>query len=190
MRSHVHDPYVVGVRLAFSRARSDVYRRLADGALDPLIALAVAAGIPVMITAAGRADVIGAVARTFPRGRFIVDHMGVHQSLDGTSSVDPLAGFDKVLGLASLDNVAVKITGAPTLSRAGYPFDDLRAPIRCLLDRFTPERVIWGSDYSRIRLSHTLDVALDWIRLADWLSDAEKEWMLGRALASVIALPG
>ena len=189
MRSYLEHQSVVGIRLAFSRATTDVYGRLDGGEFDSLFATAQAAKVAVMMTTANHAEVIGPVAERFPEARFVVDHLGLPQNLDGLVPEEPFAGFDKVLDLAPLHNVAVKLTGAPLLSRSGYPFEDLRTPMRRLLDGFTAKRVVWGSDYSRIRPYCSFNAALDWVRLGVWLSTEEKDWVLGRALAQLVRLP-
>jgi predicted TIM-barrel fold metal-dependent hydrolase len=54
-----------------------------------------------------------------------------------------------VLALARYPNIAVKVTGACTLSHRPFPFDDLWEPINRLVDAFGIQRCMWGTDWTR-----------------------------------------
>ena len=58
------------------------------------------------------------------------------QPFDPPAKPAPFADLPKLLELAAHDNVAVKITGACTLSHKPYPYDDLWDPLRRVFDAF------------------------------------------------------
>jgi L-fuconolactonase len=82
---------------------------------------------------------------------FVIDHLGVGFAppVLGNLPPDPFEHLPAVLELARLQNVHLKLTGAPALSRELFPFRDIWQPIHRILDAFGPSRVMWGSDYSR-----------------------------------------
>ena len=66
------------------------------------------------------------------------------------------------------------------MSAEEYPYRDLRPYARGLIDAFSPQRVMWASDYIPRRY------AVSWARslrhMIAWkeLSDDEAEWVFGR----------
>ena len=42
-------------------------------------------------------------------------------------------------------------------SREGYPFADTRPYVRALIEAFTPERCMWGSDWPFLRATERID---------------------------------
>jgi hypothetical protein len=50
----------------------------------------------------------------------------------------------QLLALAKHDNVAVKISGAGTLSHQGYPYPDIWDPLARIFDAFGFDRCMWG----------------------------------------------
>jgi Amidohydrolase len=59
------------------------------------------------------------------------------------------ADLPKLLALAARDNVAVKISGACTLSREPFPYKDLWDPLGRVFDAFSFDRCMWGTDWTR-----------------------------------------
>ncbi len=71
------------------------------------------------LTAVGLLRSIPDIARRYPNLQLLIDHLGLF-TLD--DQVDRLAMFPDLLALARFDNVAVKCTDAPSLSKEPYPF--------------------------------------------------------------------
>src|ERR687898_418982 len=59
------------------------------------------------------------------------------------------ADLPKVLQLAALRNVTIKITGACTLSHEPFPYRDIWAPLARIFDAFGLDRCMWGTDWTR-----------------------------------------
>lgn len=128
------------------------------------------------------------VARACPGTRFVLDHCGVGRvnwyvagaRLDEQQTAQR-DGWERMIGeLAELPNVACKISGvaesgAPVLE----PTADVLRPVvdRCI-DRFGPERVMFGSDWP---------VCLKAITIAKWV-EALKAITAGRGEAFARAL--
>jgi predicted TIM-barrel fold metal-dependent hydrolase len=91
-------------------------------------------------------------------------------------------GPPKVLALAGYPNVAIKITGACTLSHEMFPYKDIWAPVGRILDAFTLDRCMWGTDWTRAVKLLTYAEGIDAFRLADRLSDSDRaKLMVGTA---------
>jgi L-fuconolactonase len=137
--------------------REGRYRGLLDAAARHRMPVAVPAGR--LISQGGRGD----LERLFDLHGdvcFIIDHLGLLQPPSAPAADDPFELLPEVLALARHDNVVVKLTGAPTLSRLPFPFGDLWPHLHKLLAAFGVHRVMWGSDYTRLRMAAgTLDLA-------------------------------
>src|SRR6516165_9535906 len=55
----------------------------------------------------------------------------------------------KVLELAKRPNAVIKVSGACTLSREPYPFQDIWDPLACVFDAWGFDRCLWGTDWTR-----------------------------------------
>jgi L-fuconolactonase len=62
---------------------------------------------------------------------------------------EPWADLPLLLALAAYPNVRVKVSGACTLSRTGYPYEDIWEPVLRILDAFGLDRCMWGTDWTR-----------------------------------------
>ena len=61
----------------------------------------------------------------------------------------PFADLPKLLALGAHANIAVKISGACTLSHEPFPYKDLWDPLGRIFDAFGFERWLWGTDWTR-----------------------------------------
>jgi predicted TIM-barrel fold metal-dependent hydrolase len=121
------------------------------GRLEPVFAAAERHELPVFAMAMGVADVLAPVARAHPELNLIVDHLGVSSPPAMNRNPDPFSELPHVTALAEFPNVSVKITGATALSHSPYPHLDLWPHLHKLLDAFGAERLMWGSDFTRLR---------------------------------------
>jgi predicted TIM-barrel fold metal-dependent hydrolase len=124
--------------------------RLAGGRWEPTLAAAERAGIPVVLFAPLHMPLVAAVAAAHPELRLVVDHLGLPPPPAFPASRRFFDTIPQLLALARAPNVAVKLTGAPALSAAPYPFDDLWPVLHQILGAFGPDRVMWGSDFTRV----------------------------------------
>ena len=175
---------------------------LERGEFEPLFAAAERHGVPVFCWVPGRSHLLVPYIRKFPRLTFIVDHCGVGVApLRGrelpvtlvtsmtASRAERVTQLDPVLELAQYSNVALKWSHAPSLfSEEGYPFRDVLPLLRRAIDAFGVERIAWASDYTVAHeqhgeaWAHSLYYLLD----SDALTQAEKEWILGRSVRQLL----
>ena len=112
----------------------------------------------------------------------IIDHLGLQQPFEPPAPPEPFAGLPALLDLAQYDNIAVKITGACTLSHEPFPYNDLWDPLGRIFDAFGFDRCLWGTDWTRAvnLLSYKQGVAS--FRLTERLSDGERAALMGGTL--------
>jgi predicted TIM-barrel fold metal-dependent hydrolase len=101
---------------------------------------------------------------------------------------EAFAKLDDLLALARYEHVFVMVSSAPCFSNEDYPFRDLHPHLRRLYDAYGPRRMLWGSDLSRLKGTYRQCLELFRYEL-DFLSEDDKEWILGRALAEALNWP-
>jgi predicted TIM-barrel fold metal-dependent hydrolase len=117
--------------------------------------------------------------------KILIPHMGCPLDIRGPAA---FAGIEELLALARYPNVTVMVSSAPCFSNEAYPFRDVHPYLRRIYDVYGPRRMLWGADLSRLTGSYS--ECLDLFRHAlDFLSDDDKEWVLGRALAEALNWP-
>ena len=79
----------------------------------------------------------------------MIDHLGLPQPQEPPAPAEPFADLPKLLALAAYANVAVKISGACTLSHEPFPYNDLWDPLWRIFDAFGLDRCMWGTDWTR-----------------------------------------
>jgi predicted TIM-barrel fold metal-dependent hydrolase len=87
--------------------------------------------------------------------------------------------------LAVHDNVAVKITGACTLSHEPFPYNDIWDPLRRIFDAFGINRCMWGTDWTRAVSLLTYEQGIEAFRVTNRLSDSERAALLGETLRRI-----
>ncbi|MET0503318.1 MAG: amidohydrolase family protein [Candidatus Binatia bacterium] len=176
-------PHMLGIRMSFHQGRPKVW--LEDGTADWFWDDAERYDIPVMAFAPHAAWKLGEIAERHPGLRLIVDHMSLSSALRGK----PLDGaVDSLVKLARLKNVAVKVSALPCYVEEPYPFPTLHPLIRRVVDAFGPQRCFWGTDLSHLTSSYKQCLTLFTEELK-FLSDNDKEWILGRGIAEWLPWP-
>jgi len=176
-------PHMLGIRIAFHQGRPKVW--LEDGTADWFWDAAERYDVPVMAFAPHAVLKLGEVAERHPRLQLIVDHMGLSSALKGK----PLDGaVDNLLKLAPLKNVAVKVSALPCYVAEPYPFPSLHPLIRRVVEAFGPQRCFWGTDLSHLPCPYKHVVTLFTEQL-DFLSETDKEWIMGRGIAAWLNWP-
>ncbi len=145
--------------------------------------------VPIMLFVSGHVAEAGPVARAHPRLQLIIDHLGIRQPPWMKRDPEPFQDLPLLLELAQYPNIAVKISGVPALSRERYPYSDLWPHLLRIVDAFSPERLMWGTDITRVRSLHNYSEALDYLRYAKELSDGDKERLLGGTLRRILRWP-
>lgn len=178
------NPLVIGLRILV-RSDEDA-ARLRAGTWEPLLSACERSRLPVFFFAPLRFAELGEVARTHPELQLVIDHFGLPQPPSWQPSRDPWAPVSELLELSRYANVAIKWTAAPTLSVEPYPFPDLWPQLHAVLSSFGLERVMWGSDITRVAGMHTYKQAVDYLRTSDKLGDGEKALLLGGTLRTLL----
>src|SRR5262249_22586018 len=103
----------VGIRIFL---RDNASTDPADPAINRVLATAAQHWFPVNVACTGRLEQAGQLAARNPNTRMVIDHLGLPQPHEPPAATEPFADLTKLLALAQYDNVAVKISGACTLS--------------------------------------------------------------------------
>jgi predicted TIM-barrel fold metal-dependent hydrolase len=101
--------------------------------LPALLPLLAASDIPLLIDHCGRPD----------------PHAGLHQP-----------GFRALLELGRSGRCFVKLSGFAKFSHRPHPHEDAWPFVAALVDAFTLERCVWGSDWPYLRASERIDYGL------------------------------
>jgi predicted TIM-barrel fold metal-dependent hydrolase len=127
--------------------------------------------------------------KAHPDLQFVLDHLGLPQPTRIVRADNPpMRRLADVVRLAQYPNVAIKITGAPTLSEGLYPFVDLWPALHRIISAYGLQRTMWGSDWTRVK-SCTYAEGIDYIRLSNELSPSDKEWLFSRTLRRIFRWP-
>ena len=84
-----------------------------------------------------------------------------------------------MLTLAKLPHVAIKITGACTLSLEAFPYNDIWDPVCRMIDAFGIDRCLWGTDWTRAVKFLNYAQGVDAFRVTDRISDSDKAKLMG-----------
>ena len=166
-------PGMLGFRFTFNQSHQQSW--WTDGTVDWFWAAAEKAGTPVGLLAGGHLPALRRIAERHPGLRLLVDHYG--RDLSKITFDD----LPELLSLASLPNVAVKVSGAPSYSREGYPWRDTHEPTRRIIDAFGPSRAFWGTDITRMPCSYRQCVTM-FTEEMPWLTGGDRDLVMGRAL--------
>ena len=174
-------PGVVGARLMLVawEFESD------DPRPNGILAAGGQAGVPVNVMASNKLPLLRELARRNPNTQVVIDHVGLAQPMDPPAPPEPFADLDNVLAMAELDNVAIKISGACTLSHQPFPYPDIWEPLRRIFEAYGLERCLWGTDWTRAVNLLTYEQGVEAFRVTDQLSDSERSALMGGSLAKI-----
>jgi predicted TIM-barrel fold metal-dependent hydrolase len=176
-------PGMLGLRFTF---HTDLQKPwLTDGTADWLWPAAEKAGVPVMVFVPGSLPVVDGIAGKYPGLKLVIDHLAIWGDRRDEAAFEHLPDL---LKLAKRPNVAVKSSALPCYSTEPYPFRALHAPLHRIFDAFGPERVFWGTDWTRLPCSYRQAVTMFTEELA-WLKGADLEGVMGRGLSSWLGWP-
>ena len=172
----------VGIRLFL---RDNASTDPADPALNHVLAVAAKHSLPVNLACTGRLDQAGGMAARNSNTRLVIDHLGLPQPQVPPPPAEPFAALPQLLALAAHDNVAVKISGACTLSHQAFPYRDIWDPLGRIFDAFGFGRCLWGTDWTRAVNLLTYAQGVEAFRVTDRLSASEKAALMGETLAKI-----
>jgi predicted TIM-barrel fold metal-dependent hydrolase len=115
----------------------------------------------------------------------VIDHLGLPQPQEPPAPAEPFADLPKLLALAAYDNIAVKISGACTLSREPFPYKDLWDPLGRIFDAFGFDRCMWGTDWTRAVALLTYQQGVEAFRVTDRLSDSDRATLMAESLTRI-----
>ena len=172
---------VVGARvmLSFEELSPD------DPGVDRILEAGARAGVPVNVLCSGNIPLFREFARRHPNTQLVIDHVGLAQPFDPPPPAEPWADLDNVLSLAQFEHVAIKISGACTLSHEPFPYADIWAPLSRLFEAFGFERCMWGTDWTRAVNLLTFEQGVEAFRVTDQLTEPEREMLMGGALQQI-----
>ena len=158
--------------------RSDLAADAADPGLNRVLKEAARLSLPVNLHIAGRLDQGIELIRRNPDTQIVVDHLGLVQPHVPPKPAEPWAELPKVLTLAKLPHVTIKITGACTLSLEPFPYNDIWDPVCRIIDAFGIDRAR-GTDWTRAVKFITYAQGLDAFRATDRISESDKAKLMG-----------
>lgn len=200
-RIRAHPAMVAGRALVGNFLDATMRPEFEQGVFDPLYAAAEEVGLPIFNSTHGGCARMARIAERHPKLQLIIDHIGVAQHPVSPPETMSWRSFPDLLELARYPNVAVKLCGAPLLSEQSYPFDDVWPYLERLFAAFGFDRVMWASDYTRLRLADlprgqrprrrglSYVDCLDFLRRADQLSLEQKRLLLGGTARRLLKLP-
>jgi predicted TIM-barrel fold metal-dependent hydrolase len=175
-------PGVVGARIMLA---GEAPPAADDPGVNRILAAGAKHGLPVNLHCWGHIPLLRALARRHPDTQIVVDHLGLQQPFEPPVPAEPFADLEAVLALAEHENVAIKITGACTLSRQSFPYPDLWDPLGRIFDAFGIDRCMWGTDWTRAVELLTYEQGVEAFRVTDRLSDSERSALMGGSLARI-----
>ena len=173
-------PGTVGIRIMMPK---EAGLKPDDPGIKLILHEAMRHDFPVNILCWGNLEVGKAVIDGHPDNRFIIDHLGIVQPRTPPAPPEPWADLPKVLDLASRPNVVIKVSGACTLSHAGYPYPDIWDPLARVFDTWGLDRCLWGTDWTRAFAVVNYKQAVEPFRLTDLLTESERATLMGGACA-------
>jgi len=165
--------------------RDSVSTDAADPGLNRVLAAAARHALPVNLLCWGRLEQAGQLAARNPETQLVIDHLGLQQPFEPPAPAAPFANLPRVLALAAHDNIAIKISGACTLSHQPFPYNDLWDPLGRIFDAFGFDRCMWGTDWTRAVGLLTYQQGVEAFRVTDRLSDTDRTALMGDTLARV-----
>ena len=172
----------VAVRIMMTRGVSS---DPADPGINRVLAAAAKHSLPVNLLCWGRLEQVDRMAARNPNTRLVIDHLGLQQPFEPPPPMEPFADLPQVLKLAAHANVAIKISGACTLSREPYPYNDIWAPLGRIFEAFGFDRCMWGTDWTRAVALLTYRQGVDAFRDTDRLSASDRAALMGGTLQRV-----
>jgi predicted TIM-barrel fold metal-dependent hydrolase len=154
---------VVGVRLDVI-AHGGARFASAATLLEKLLALDLFAQVQV------ERDQLAELAPLLERSgvRILIDHCGRPAPEAGLGQ----PGFKALLALARTGRATVKLSGPFRFSSGGAPYEDTLPYVRAIIDAYTPDACIWGSDWPFLRMPERMDYGPVLRFVETWLPDA------------------
>ena len=174
-------PGVVGARIMLTAQEFQAD----DPGLNGILAAGAQAGIPINVMCSGKLPLFRELARRNPSTQMVVDHVGLVQPFEPPAPPETFADLANVLYLAEYDNVAIKISGACTLSHQPFPYQDIWEPLGKVFDAFGFDRCMWGTDWTRAVGLLNYEQGVEAFRVTGQISDSERSTLMGGSLVKI-----
>ena len=174
-------PGVVGARLMLGSSSFEAD----DPGLNRILAAGAQAGIPVNVMCSGNLPLLRELAIRHPNTQLVVDHVDLTQPHVPPAPPEPFSDLANVISLAACDNVAIKISGACTLSHQPFPYPDIWEPLSKIFDAFGFERCMWGTDWTRAVELLSYKQGVEAFRVTGCLSDSQRSGLMGGSLMKI-----
>jgi L-fuconolactonase len=176
-------PGTVAIRIMMT---PEISNDAADPGINRILAAAAKHDLPVnMLGREERLKQIDQLAKRNPNTQIVLDHLGLEQPFVPPVPAEPWKEMPHVLALAANKNIAIKITGACTLSHQKFPYKDIWDPLAKIFDAFTLDRCLWGTDWTRAVNLLTYKEGVESFRVTDRLSDSDRAKLMGGSLSKV-----
>lgn len=175
-------PGTVGARIVLMESATPA---ASDAGLARILTAGAAHGLPINVMCWDKLELFAELAQAFPDTQLVLDHLGLRQPFAPPVPAAPFAALKDVVALARFDNVAIKISGACTLSHQPFPYADLRAPLGALFEAFGFARCMWGTDWTRAVELLTYAEGVEAFCASHWLADSERAALMGGTLARI-----
>jgi len=172
----------VGVRVML---RNELSADPADPGINRVLTAAARHSLPVNLLCWGRLEQAAQLAARNSNTQLVIDHVGLQQPFEPPPPAQPFAELPKVLALAAHPNIAIKISGACTLSHEPFPYKDIWDPLARIFDAFGFGRCMWGTDWTRAVALLTYKQGVEAFRVTDRLSDSDRAALMSETLARV-----
>ena len=172
----------VGVRIMM---REHVSTDPADPGINRVLAAAAKHGMVVNLLCWGRLEQAGKMAARNPNTQIVIDHIGLQQPFEPPAPADGWANVPGVVALAKYPNIAIKISGACTLSQEKFPYTDIWDPLLRIINAFGLGRCMWGTDWTRAVGLLTYKEGVDSFRVTRRLFDSDRTALMGETLMKI-----
>ena len=172
----------VGVRVML---RDELSADPGDPGINRVLTAAARHSLPVNLLCWGRLEQAAQLAARNSNTQLVIDHVGLQQPFEPPPPAQPFAELPKVLALAAHPNIAIKISGACTLSHEPFPYKDIWDPLARIFDAFGFDRCMWGTDWTRAVALLTYKQGVEAFRVTDRLSDSDRAALMSETLARV-----
>jgi predicted TIM-barrel fold metal-dependent hydrolase len=174
-------PHMLGIRISGRPLAGNIE----SGSLDWLFAGCERLGIPLAMLLP-RVDLLAGVVAKYPGLTVVLDHMAAALGQKGAAAFPMNA---ELAALARHPNLSVKVSSVAMMSADAYPFADVYEPLKAIYDSFGPQRMMWGTDITRGGAVSYEDLLRHFQEGLDFLTDDDKEWVLGKSLAKILNWP-
>lgn len=175
-------PGAIAIRIMMT---PEISTNPADPGINRILAAAAKHDLPVNMLARDRLTQLNELARRNPNTQIVLDHLGLEQPFEPPAPAEPWKELPHVLALAANKNIAIKITGACTLSHQKFPYKDVWDPLGRIFDAFGLDRCMWGTDWTRAVNLLTYKEGVEAFRVTDRLSNTDREKLMGGSLQKI-----